>query len=87
MSRMQEAAAWLRMLSIDVGQAVGDEGIRRFWDAQRAAAGFPEALGRRRDAAVAGALPTLAALRFGTHLPVVAALRDALPARRRCGGD
>lgn len=74
MSRMQEAAAWLRMLSIDVGQAVGDEGIRRFWDARNEQQpGFLKLWGAVATPPAAGALPTLAALRFGTHLLVGAA--------------
>ncbi len=74
MSRMQEAGQWLRMLTIDPGDAVSDEGIRRFWDARNEQQpGFIKIWGALTTPLVAGLLPTLAALRFGTHMLVGAA--------------
>lgn len=74
MSRMQEAAAWLRLLTIDPGQAISDTGITRFWDARsEQQPGFIKLWGAVTTPLAAGTLPTLAALRFGTHLLVGAA--------------
>ncbi|MEA3401307.1 MAG: glycosyltransferase family 39 protein [Armatimonadota bacterium] len=71
MSRMQEAGDWLRLLSLDPGQAVSDAGIRPFWDARsEQQPGFLKLWGALTTPLVAGVLPTLAALRFGTHLLV-----------------
>lgn len=71
MSRTQDASAWLRMLRIDAGYAVSDEGIRRFWDARNEQQpGFIKLWGAVATPLVEGILPPLAALRFGTHLLV-----------------
>ncbi|MGI5816756.1 MAG: glycosyltransferase family 39 protein [Armatimonadota bacterium] len=74
MGRMQEASAWLRLVTIDPGAAFSEEGIRRYWDARsEQQPGFIKTWGAVTTPLVAGVLPTLAALRFGTHLLVGAA--------------
>lgn len=71
MARAQEAGAWVKLLSIDPAAAVGDAGVRRFWDARNEQQpGFLKLWGAMTTPLVAGRLPTLAALRFGTHLLV-----------------
>ncbi len=70
-SRAQEAAAWLRLLSIDPLESISDTGVRRFWDARNEQQpGFLKLWGAITTPLVAGLLPTLAAMRFGTHLLV-----------------
>ncbi len=74
MSRAQEAGAWLRLLRIDPGDALSDSGIRPFWDARNEQQpGFLKLWAALTTPVVAGLLPALAALRFGTHLLVGAA--------------
>ncbi len=71
MSRAQEASEWLDVLTSNPGAAMGDGGIRRFWDARsEQQPGFLKLWGAVTTPIVAGRLPTLAALRFGTHLLV-----------------
>lgn len=73
MSRTQEAAAWLRLLALDPSSAVSDEGIRRFWDARNEQQpGFLKLWGALTTPLVAGILPVLGALRFGTTILVAA---------------
>jgi len=73
MSRAQEAAAWLRLVAIDPAAAVGDQGIRPFWDARsEQQPGFLKLWGAITTPPVAGVLPVLGALRFGTTLLVAA---------------
>lgn len=74
MSRTQETAAWLRLVALDPGEAFSEGGIRRFWDARsEQQPGFIKLWGALTTPLVAGWLPTLAALRFGTHLLVAGA--------------
>ncbi len=74
MSRAQEAAEWLRALAVNPGQAISDAGIRRWWDARNEQQpGFLKLWGAVTTPLVSDVLPTLAALRFGTHLLVGAA--------------
>ncbi len=71
MGRMQDASAWFRMLRIDPGYAVGYDGIVEFWDArEEQQPGFIKIWGAITTPLVAGVLPVLSALRFGTHLLV-----------------
>ena len=71
MSRMQDAAAWFRMLRIDAAAAVSYDGIVEYWDARNEQQpGFIKLWGAVTTPLVSGWLPSMAALRFGTHLLV-----------------
>lgn len=73
MSRAQEARQWLDLLTVAPGAALSDAGIRRYWDARtEQQPGFLKLWGALTTPPVAGLLPILAALRFGTPLLVAA---------------
>ena len=74
MARAQEASEWFGVMTANPRAAFSPEGIRRFWDArEEQQPGFMKIWGALTTPLVADRLPTLAALRFGTHLLVGAA--------------
>lgn len=71
MSRAQEAGQWLRLLVVAPGVAISDAALREYWDARNEQQpGFLKLWGALTTPLVAGVLPVLAALRFGTTLLV-----------------
>jgi len=71
LTRAQKALSWFRLLALDPGEALSDEGILRYWDPEGEwKPGFMKMWGALTLPVMDGRLPVLGALRFGSPLIV-----------------